>query len=340
MTAGDAGESSNALQQGFEISGQPRIRSEIAQAQLESILLQREAVRRQVIADAYRVWISLWKHQAKLEIAQMQGVLVKEMSRVAKRRFEVGEISENESLRVELAAAQAEVNMIMAQRDLTATRAQARILLGLPRDTPPLSASPRQPDSLLQGLSLEDVLGSLENHPAIESQKKEAQAYLLGARLIGKERAPSLNLSIYRSSLIRSNAVEQGAQLSVSWPLFDWGSVHNRQQQQESKAKVQLAAIEEVLLANRRDLSVAWANLQAALQKKLLLEKQADRYAELAAEAEIAYDYGLLSLTDLLQTESSFRQAGTELVDTKAEILDLELQLLERTSLDFLKEDI
>ena len=344
LTAGDAGESSNALSQGFEISGQPRIRSEIAQAQLEAITLQREAVRRQVIADAYRVWLSLWKFQAKLEIAQLQGILVKEMSRVARRRFEVGEISENESLRVELAAAQAEVNMVMAEKDLAASRGQAQLLLGSERAAGTLSTSPGPPASLIQGLTLEEVLSSLEKHPAIESQRREARAIFLGANLIKKERAPALNLSVYRSSLIRSSALEQGVQLSLSWQIFDWGSIRHRQQQQEAKVKVQEAAIEELLLANRQELTVAWTNLEAARQKKLILEKQAERYAELTAEARTAYDYGLLSLTDVLQTESSFRQAGTELVEAKAEILNFELQILERTALawpqDFLKEDI
>jgi hypothetical protein len=41
----------------------------------------------------------------------------------------------------------------------------------------------------------------------------------------------------------------------------------------------------------------------------------------------------MLSLTDVLQTEASFREAGVKLVEAQSEVYGLELDLLERTNL-------
>jgi outer membrane protein TolC len=341
-TVGDPGEDSNALTQNFEISGQPSLRRSIASRNLEASQRLRDSVRREVVALAYGNWLELWKAQRLFELAQLRKILLDEMTRVAKRRFEVGEIAENEALRVELAAAQAETNLISAQAQCDGARRSAALLLGM--DPVNLEPNPSDPISLLSDTSLETVLDSALEHPEIQSQFLRLGALELGSELIEKERAPTLGFSLYRSSLIRTDSVQQGAQLSLSWPIFDWGSITNRAQQQRAQASAFRAGIEETVLDIRRQLSKIWTRLQAAKQIRSVLTQQAERYEELAREARVAYDVGLWSLTDVLQTEQTYRQARVELLEATAEVVILELQILERTGLSFppdlLKEDL
>ena len=341
-TAGDAGEDSNALTQNFEISGQPSLRHSIAKANLEASVQQREAVRRQLIASVYRNWLELWKTQRLVELAQLRNLLLEEMTRVATRRFEVGEISENEALRVTLAAAQAQTNLISAQAEYAGARQSAALLLGVEEAN--LETNPSEPLLLLQEVSLETVLASVPEHPDIQGLFHRLGAIELGADLIKKERAPTLGLSLYRSSLLRTQSLQQGAQISLSWPIFDWGNIRNRAQQQQAQASAFRAEIEETLLDTRQQLGKIWVRLQAAKQNRSILARQAERYEELAREARVAYDVGLWSLTDVLQTEQTYRQASVELLEATAEVMNLELQILERTGLslppEFLKEDL
>jgi outer membrane protein TolC len=334
VTAGDAGEDSNALTQALEISGQPSLRRSIAQANLEAVLQQSQATRKQIVGVAYRAWLELWRTHRLLELAQLRNMLLEEMSRVAYRRFEVGEIAENEALRVELAAAQAQADGVRAEAALESARLNAALLLGVEADSD-FSINPSEPLHLLSEVSLEYVLDSVEVHPEIQSRFFQLEALEMGAELIKKERAPTLGLSLYRSSLFRSQAVEQGIQLSVSWPVLDWGNIRNRSEQKRAETLAFRAEIEEALLETRRAISKTWTLLQAARRNLEIMAVQAERYEELAREARIAYDVGLWSLTDVLQTEQSYRQAGIQLLETRAEVLELEIEIVENTGLSF-----
>ncbi len=343
-TAGDAGESSNALTQNFEISGQPRLRQEQAQARLESARLLLALVRRQVAAQVYSAWLELWEKQHLAVMGQMRVNLMTEMVRVTRRRYEVGEIPQNESLRVELAATEAEAALATALAEYAAA---ARSLQLLRQETvlvgPPTLPAPTNQEILatLEGpplapadspWTLEEILGAAEEQLELGALRQEQKALLLSAELTGKERAPQLGVSLYRSRFF-GNSIEQGAQLTLSWPLFDWGSIRSQKKAQLSQAQARMAEVEEKALALRREVAELWNQWLAARTVRDLLTTQAARYEELARESRIGYDLGLLSLTDVLQTETAFRQAGVDLIQAEARIRRLELALLDRTNL-------
>ena len=148
----------------------------------------------------------------------------------------------------------------------------------------------------------------------------------------GTPSAPQLGLALYRSRFF-SNIYEQGAQLSISIPLFDWGSISSKKKAQLAEAKAQSAQIDERVLELQREVAELWNQWQAAIAVRDILQTQASRYEELARESRVGYDLGLLTLTDVLQTETAFRQAGVQLIQSQAEIRRLELSLLERTNL-------
>lgn len=333
-TLGDPGEDSNALTQTLEISGQPGLRQQIAALALEAAREQRHAVFKNVAGLAYRSWLELWRNQRLLELAQLRDLLLKEMVRVAKRRFEVGAISENEALRVELAAAQAQTNVLEAEANYHGSRQSAAILLGI--DGKDYLPNPHEIGSLLEdSLDLDTVLSSAEAHPEIRGKFLQLRALELGAHLIKKERAPTLALSLYRSSLLRNHGQQQGVQISLSWPLIDWGDIRNRAEGRMAQARAFEAEIQETLLVTRQALAKVWERLQAARKNREILSRQAERYEELAREARVAYDLGLWSLSDVLQTEQSYRQAGVDLLEARAKVLELEIQIAENTGLSF-----
>ncbi len=343
--AGDPEENSNSISQSLEISGQPRLRHEQAQARLQAAQLQLESEKRRIAILVYGNWLQLWESQHLAMMARLRRDLMTEMVRVTKRRYEVGEIPQNESLRVELAAAEAEADQRKAEAAYQAASRSLNLLRGIsvtdgaellsvPEvsfdnitvifDSPALASS--------EPWTLEQTLASANDQFDVEALRQEQRASELTAELTGKERAPQLGLALYRSRFF-SNIYEQGAQLSISIPLFDWGSISSKKKAQLAEAKAQSAQIDERVLELQREVAELWNQWQAAIAVRDILQTQASRYEELARESRVGYDLGLLTLTDVLQTETAFRQAGVQLIQSQAEIRRLELSLLERTNL-------
>lgn len=355
-TVGDAGENSNALVQTFEISGQPRLRREQAQANLESARLQLRLARRAVAGDVLGSWLELWEKEHLADLALLRLRLMNDMAHASRRRYEVGEIPQNEALRVELVAAQAEADWRTAEAAHASALRSLDVLRGLVPLTGPLAPAPSSSgpltpatplvstaelSRLLQGpalapegqpWTLEQALASAEENPEVQALRQEQRATLLSADLLAKERAPQLGVQVYRSRFFGSD-IEQGAQVFISWPIFDWGNISARQRAQREQAAAQLAAADERVLGLRREVADVWSRWQAAQTVRGILLSQAERYEELAREARIGYDLGLLTLTDVLQTESSFREAGVQVIKAQAEVYRLELEMLERTNL-------
>lgn len=333
-TSGDAGESANALTQNFEISGQPHLRWRVTQARLDVAQQRLHASQRGITALAYSAWLEAWLSYRLTELAQLRQTLMMETVRAARRRFEVGEIAENEALRVELAAAQAETNLIRNSARLRKARRNIALLLGSEPDFPAVANTlPTKPPSLLNETSLKEILSSGEASPRIAAQVSELEAKRHSAKLLGKQRAPILGLSAYRSDLFRTGQIEQGVQLSLSWPLMDWGRIARSVERRQVEAEAFEAGVEASRLQLRQELSALWTSLEAARENRKVLLIQARRYEELAREARIAYDLGMLNLTDLLQTESSFRKAGVDLIEADAEVLGLEVSLWNKSGL-------
>lgn len=326
-TTGDASEEANALVQRLEIGGQPTLRRSIAELRLQALELEANAVKRHVAAIAYRNWIELWKTQALCEVAELRAELMEEMTRVAARRYEVGEIAKNEWLRVELAASQAHSALIRARGALLSAQRQAVELSGRTVVTDIFTP----PNSLLEEIEFEDALTAVDTHPMVLAGHLQTDAIRQGASLIRKERAPELSLAAYRSRIERHHGVEQGVQLSLSWPLFDWGSVGLRADAKRAEAEAEAAAVEEMVLELKLATAKAWTDRAVTQEKRDVLLLQAGRYEGLARDARTAYDVGLISLTDVLQTESSYRLARVELLEAEAKILSLEVDLLEHT---------
>lgn len=345
-TAGDAGESSNSLVQNFEISGQPRLRHEQSKSRLESVEAQLAAVRRQVASEVCRAWLELWESGQLHRLAELRARLMAEVVRVGGRRYDVGEIPRNETLRLELAAAEAEADRERTKAVYMAAVRSFELLreLGSSEPLEPV-LTPDNLEDLFRVASLapesepwtlEQALAATETQPSVVALLAEHEVARKDAELIAKERAPQLGLSLYQSRFF-GHGIERGAQLSLSFPLFDWGDIKARKRSQEALAQAHIAAAEERVLELRRQVAERWNRWQAARAVREILVEQAKRYQELASKARVGYDLGMLTLTDVLQTEAAFREAGIELIQAQADVYRLELDLLEKTALPWPK---
>ncbi|MEW6281408.1 MAG: TolC family protein, partial [Candidatus Eremiobacterota bacterium] len=113
-TVGTPGEDANSLVQRLEIGGQAGLRGDIAELDVHRAELEALALERSLALRTGSAFYDLWEADQRARVAATRLELARELERVSRRRLEVGEISRNQFLRVELETARAEADLAEA----------------------------------------------------------------------------------------------------------------------------------------------------------------------------------------------------------------------------------
>jgi outer membrane protein TolC len=319
---GDADESSNSLSQVFEIAGQPGLRQRIADESAAASTASEAALRGKVGLQAAIAYYDYWEAAQVVEQADAQSELASQLEKAAAGRFALGEISANEKLRLELEARQVVTARVEARGQLELAEQTLSLLL----EEPGPFEMPSQADSLplapLLPLPGEAELLSrfeteVEGRPELEEARREAAAAEWQAKLAGRAGAPDLQLSAYRSTW--SNTAEQGVQLAVVVPLFDWGRLgaeHARDKKLAEARAHQVEVVRREVVAEARGAATRY---RVAQEQRQALGQQASEYAELSRTAAQGYEVGLLGLVEVLDATSAYRRSLRDYIEAEAD---------------------
>lgn len=325
-TAGDPSEEANAVAQRWEIAGQTRLRAEAARAEAEAARHALQAVRRSVARETATAYYGAWEAGSRRDLAAERLELARRLEETSRRRLELGEISQNQHLRTELEVARAEADLAQAEGDASAARARLNLLLGRPPGEPLAlpagapGAEPRAPEGGFGELpSIEAVRQGVQALPELAALRSSARAAGLEADLAGRARSPDLELSGYRSRLFGQD-VEQGVQLSVLFPLWDYGRLSAAEARLRGEARAREQDVSARLLALETELVAARETLLGAVARRDQLRGQVERSRRLAEMARIGYEAGLLSLPEVLDAQQAFRLAVLDYVAAEAAV--------------------
>jgi outer membrane protein TolC len=327
---GDRQEGSNSLSQTLEIAGQPGLRRKAADETVLARAALEEALRREVSLETAKAYYDLWEKDVLTDLARTQYELAHELESVATERLELGEISVNEHLRVKLFVAQAQAALAQAEGDAALARQALTRLIGesqpieLPKTEEPLPAAPsfHFPNELELSQLLKD--GGLAR-PELEAARRAQSVSQLEAEIAGREGAPDLQLKAYRSTL--GPTAEQGVQLSFIIPIFDWGRLRATRNQ---KRKLAEARSYDVEIADRKmlaELGTARTKYGVSFQKRKAMAELASQHLELAQTAQRGYEIGMLSLLEVLDAQSAFREGLRSYIQAEADYHRARVQL-------------
>lgn len=320
---GDADESSNSLSQVFEIAGQPGLRQKMANDSAAASAASEAALRGKVGLQAAVAYYDYWEAAQVVEQANAQGELALQLEKAAAGRFALGEISANEKLRLELEARQVVTARVEARGQLELAEQALSLLL----EEPGPFELPSQADSLplaplisLPGEAelLAQFEAEVEGRPELEEARREAAASEWQAKLAGRAGAPDLQLSAYRSTW-SSNTAEQGVQLAVVVPLFDWGRLgaeHARDKKLAEARAHQVEVVRREVVAEARGAATRY---RVAQKQRQALAQQASEYAELSRTAAQGYEVGLLGLVEVLDATSAYRRSLRDYIEAEAD---------------------
>ena len=300
-------EEANALVQRIELGGQPGLRSKIANLQRDQadarVLNQQRELGKQAALAYYSLWAA--SETERLETARVE--LADKLQSAAARRLKLGEISENQFLRVELEKSQSQARLATAQANRRIALNRLNLLLQRPPDQE--VALPAADQEILPEPNRELLLAAVELRPEVRVAQLSAEIQRAEAELVGRQRVPDFEFEAYRSSL--AQGAEQGVRVSLAFPLWDWGQTG--------------AAVEQHLREAEAAESDALANRRIALNRlNLLLQRPPDQEVALpAADQEILPEPNreLLLAAVELRPEVRVAQLSAEIQRAEAELV-------------------
>lgn len=315
-TRGDPGEDANALVQTLEIGGQTGLRRSIADTEADVARHALQARRREVARETAAAYFEAWAAGERQEVASERLGLARQLEQASQARLEAGEISTNAHLRTQFEVARAEADLADTDALAEAARQRLNLLLGRSPDSPVALALEARP------LEAPDP----QANPEVEALRRSAEAARLEADLAGRARAPDLELSAYRSRLF-GNAEEQGVQVTLVLPLFDYGRISSHQERLRLEAEARGHEADARALEVQAELATANAARKGAAARLAILRAQADRARRMADLATRGYQAGLLSLPEVLDAQAALRLTLGDLISAEAALRTAEAEL-------------
>lgn len=226
---------------------------------------------------------------------------------IAKEKFDLGKISHNEILQLELELLKAKKAIMLAARDVEIATLELRSFIGLDNKQQlqletavPLSIPSLQPDQLLKEAFINKAIGvgfqrrSLEAKQGVQEAKAES----------GFSASISANFGLSNTSsdlgeLVQQPKDYQSVFLQFNIPILDWGRAQARKKTAEANAQLVEYAIERDRQSFEQEIYTQ-VTLFEMLKQQLTLATEADRIASDKYEiANERYTLGNLSITDL-----------------------------------------
>lgn len=328
---GDAVEELINLSQRFELAGQPGLRSELAGQQVRVRACEAIIARRDVAVLAGRFYVQLWLAEQRQQTFTQRQALYLELERVAKRRYEVGEISENQYARVALERQRADADLAGVVAESSQAEARLRTSLGraqtiqLPVSGLDVPEAPIPPGEFPS--TLEQLRAVSDGMPEVGQAQANLEASRLQTELARKEGSPELGFSLYRSTFVQQN-VQQGFQVSLSWVPWDYGMIAAEVATREGE---QQALQAEVDLARRnasQRLENTFLGLQGARRRRDILRTQVREALRLARLAQKGLETGYWTLQEALDAQRSYRDSQLEYLNAESEYSLARLELI------------
>ena len=261
----------------------------------------------QISIDASRLYFDLLLAQVNLQIAETNFSNTQTIITIAKEKFELGKISRNEMLQLQLEILKAQKSVGMGKRDVEVASLNLKSFIGL-QGTDKISL--QLPESMINmEVSADRVFteAMANRSDAIAFQRRLMEAKRDVARAKGEN---SLNATLtarvgYSNSAVSVPKVYQSPQnqqlfqLEFDIPILDWGRSKSRTKTVQANKKFVEYAVEQDQQNFRQEIFTE-VTLFQMLREQLVLTAQADSIAsEKYQIAKDRYILGNLSITDL-----------------------------------------
>lgn len=261
----------------------------------------------QIAMNASRLFFELLLAQVNLQIAETNFSNTKTILAIAKEKFELGRISRNEMLQLQLEILKAQKSVGTGKRDVEIASLNLKSYVGIQSSDKISLVVPQS--TLDMQVSADKVLAeAMDNRSdAIAFQRRLMEANRDVARARGENslnatltaRVGFSNSAVTVPDVYRSPQNQQLFQLEFDIPILDWGRSKSRTKTAQANKKFMEYAVEQDQQNFRQEIFTE-LTLFEMLREQLVLTEQADNIAsEKYQIAKDRYVLGNLSITDL-----------------------------------------
>ncbi|MBM3532143.1 MAG: TolC family outer membrane protein [Alphaproteobacteria bacterium] len=300
-----------------------------AEAQVQAERARLLATEQTVFIGVVTNYANVLRDQAIAELRANNEQRLRRQLEATQDRFRVGEVTRTDVAQAESRVSRSNADRILAEGNLTASRAQyARFVGKAPENLAEPAASVTLP------ASTRDAAAAAErNNPNVMAAQFEESAQLLRIREVQGELLPDLNLVGDVTRTLDASARNQtqdafGVQAQVSMPLYEAGSVTSRVRQARETATQRRVEIEDSRRQASADATTAFEALETA-QASLKSLEQEIRAATIALEGvQQEANVGSRTVLDVLDSEQELLDAQVRQVTAKRDRLIATYQVL------------
>ncbi|MFO7581876.1 TolC family protein [Guyparkeria sp.] len=263
--------------------------------------------------------------EALVRQATVQREWTERFARIGDRRARAGDLSERESLRLNLLRAEARAELDEARQERASALADYRGLLDLDKGTtvslPELDRAPAPP-------ALDTLRRRLERHPTLLAAARQVSAARSEVEQARAERLPDLAVRVARERAYIDGRKENTHHVGLSVELPLWSRGRGQVDAQQSAAIRRDAQRQ----ATQRDLGIRLERFHARLagvlehidEHRTAMLAPADRVLE---QTRRGFEQGELSLTELIDAAQAHIRATRRYIDLLLEARELESDL-------------
>lgn len=256
---------------------------------------------------ACELFFSLLLAQVNLQIADTNYNNTKAIQRIANEKYDMGKISRNEILQLQLEQLKAEKAVGVARRDMEIATLNLRSFIGISGDTkialslPPATVDMQVPADKVVTEALANRSDAIAFLRRLEEARRDV-AKARGDNSLNATLTARVGFSNSASSvskIYRQPQNQQLFQLEFDIPILDWGRSKSRLKTAEANKQFIEYAVQQDQLTFRQEIFTQ-VTLFEMLRNQLQLTQQADSIAsEKYQIAKERYILGRLSITDL-----------------------------------------
>jgi len=233
------------LSQAFPINGSSHFKGEKASFETLYIKALMEETLLDVLLGAKEKFYDYCVAEEKYYLQKENTEIFREILEKAKLRYDLGDISEAEVLRLELELSHFEQALIQAENQVKLARSSLFALMGIKDGGETIEISNTQefknielnPDTLLEEAFI--------LRPVIKGQEALIRAGEYEVKLAKSERYPELIIS-YRRDTIQEGRSPEGVEMRFEFPLWDYGTIGAEVGLAEAGIKEEEAVLEAI----------------------------------------------------------------------------------------------
>jgi outer membrane protein TolC len=299
----------------------------------------------QVAITGINYFFGLMKSQLELQINQINVLNYDTLLQMAKGRYQLGKIEENDLLQLELNYLQSKSSLEMAQLNYENAVFRFKSFLRISQDAQIVLQNPQPLAYIIvdKEIALQYALKNSAQTLQFETQLLQANANLDKA---SKENG--FNANLYAVFGLTQNAPnyqqayndpsdQQNVNLGIQVPLYDWGLRKGQLQVAQSNLEIVKSNVEQARIdfAQKVYLQVAKFNMQ---QNQLFIAAKSDTIAQKSYEiTKQRYYLGKITVTDLNIAQESNDRARLAYLSALQTYWEAYFQLRKNTLFDFEK---